>query len=229
MIPRIVHVDDVAARAAELFVESLLASVRARDRFTVCLAGGGTPLPAYQRLAQRSDLPWDRVHAYLGDERFVPETDAASNFGSIRSTLLDHVPIPTDQVHPWPILADPEASVAAYARLLDETMGGRPFDLTLLGLGADGHTAGIFPHTGKTDADTAAVASRPDGVDHARLSMTPRRLSESRTVAFLVTGDEKRAALEALVAADGEREAIPARAIAAMDRLWVLTDLDLET
>lgn len=225
MIPRVERVDDVAERAAELFVETLLASVRERDRFIVCLAGGRTPLPTYRRLAERADLPWDRVHVFVGDERFVSDTHPDSNFGSIRGALLDHVPVPAGQVHPWPILADPEASVAAYATVLDETLGGRPFDLTLLGLGADGHTAGIFPHAGKTDAKTAAVASRPDGDGHPRLSLTPRRLSESRTVVFLVSGEEKRDALQALLASDDEPETVPARAVAATDRLLVLTDL----
>lgn len=227
MIPRIERVDDIAAHAAELFQETMLESVRERDTFAVALAGGTTPLPLYRRLAARADLPWDRARVFIGDERFVPADHADSNFGSIRSALLDHVPVDPDRVHPWPIQAEPEASADAYAAVLDQELAGAPFDLVLLGLGTDGHTAGIFPGTGTVHSHAATVASRPDGAEHPRLSMTPRRLSESRVAAFLVSGDDKRDALAGLLAEDGDREALPARAIAALERLVVITDLDV--
>lgn len=202
-------------------------SVRERGTFRVALSGGTTPVPLYRRLAARGDLPWDRSRIFLGDERFVPQNHVDSNFASVRSALLDHVPVDPDLVHPWPIAADPEASAEAYARILDRELGGAPFDLVLLGLGADGHTAGIFPGTGVADSHDATVATHPDGVDHPRLSLTPRRLSESRVTAFLVSGSEKQRALEALLAHDGDRDTVPARAIAARERLLVLTDLDV--
>ena len=225
MIPTVQNVDDVPARAAELFEECLLDAVRDRGRFTAALPGGGTPRPMYRLLAHRPDLPWNRVHVFVGDERFVPDTHADSNFGAIRRLLLDHVPIPPDHVYPWPILETPEESAEAYAATLDRTLRGEPLDLSLLGLGPDGHTAGIFPGTGSAESGAATLAARPVGQEHARLSMTPRRLGESRVAAFLVSGAEKREALEALLADEGNRERHPARAIAAVERLLVITDL----
>lgn len=218
--------DDVAERIERLFADTLLEAVRERGRFTVTLPGGRTPQPAYRRLSERADLPWDRVHVFVGDERFVSETHGDSNFGMLREVLLDHVPVPTDQVHPWPILETPEASAEAYAATLEATVRGQPFDLTLLGLGTDGHTAGIFPGTGTAGSNASTVASSPRGAQHARLSLTPRRLSESRTVAFLVTGEDKRPALDDLLSGEGDRERHPARAIAAIERLLIVTDLD---
>lgn len=225
MEPTVEHVDDVTARAGALFMETMLASVRERGRFATALSGGSTPLPLYRHLASRPDLPWDHAHVYLGDERFVPDTHEDSNFRAIRRALLEHVPIPPDHVHPWPIEEDPAASAEAYRTVLDETLGGEPFDLTLLGLGTDGHTAGIFPGTDGIRASAATTWSDPTGVEHRRLSLTPRRLSESRTVAFLVSGDDKRAALDRLLAADGDRDRTPARAITALERLLVITDI----
>jgi 6-phosphogluconolactonase len=225
MEPTVEHVEDVAARAAALFTETMLASVRERGRFTTTLSGGSTPLPLYRLLAARPDLPWDRAHICIGDERFVTDTHEDSNFRAIRGALLDHVPVPPDQVHPWPIEGDPARSAEAYREILDETLKGQPFDLTLLGLGTDGHTAGIFPDTADIRASTATTWSEPSGVEHRRLSLTPRRLSESRTVAFLVSGEEKRAALDSLLAAEGARERTPARAITALERLLVITDV----
>ena len=225
MIPTVQIVGDVPARAAELFGDCLLGAVRDRGRFTTALPGGGTPRPMYRLLADRPDLPWDRAHVFVGDERFVPEVHPDSNFGAIRDLLLDHVPIPADHVHPWPILEEPESSAEAYAATLDSTLRGMPLDLVLLGLGRDGHTAGIFPGTGKAGSGAATVVSRPEGQEHTRLSMTPRRLAESRVVAFLVAGAEKREALDALLADEGDRERYPGRAIAALEQLLVITDL----
>lgn len=202
----------------------MLASVRERDAFHLVLSGGTTPLPAYRRLAARPDLPWDRVHLWIGDERFVPDHHPDSNFRSIREHLLHHVPVDPDRVHPWPVLETPEESARAYGGAVQRELTAKPFDLVLLGLGADGHTAGIFPGTRTVASNETAVASRPADTKHARLSLSPRRLSEARTVAFLVAGEEKRPALEALIAVEGKREASPARAIAAIERLLVLAD-----
>ena len=228
MIPHIERVDDIAAHVAELFETTMRESVRERGSFVVALPGGTTPIPLYRRLATRGDLPWARAQVFVGDERFVPQHHVDSNFASIRSALLDHVPVDPERVHPWPIEDQPETSAAAYARVLDRELGGAPFDLVLLGLGADGHTAGIFPGAGTVDSHAATVASQPEGTKHPRLSMTPRRLSESRVVAFLVSGDAKRSALADLLAEDGDRERHPARAVAAQDRLLVITDLDVD-
>lgn len=172
-------------------------------------------------------MPWERIHLYWGDERFVPHDHADSNYGAAREALLDHIGIPAGNVHPWPILDSAEASAEAYSDVLQSTMGlGAEFDLTLLGLGADGHTASLFPGTGSLSARGLTVASRPAGASSPRLSLTAPALSNSRTVMFLVSGEEKRAALADLLAQEvtgpGEK---PARAISANSELLLVSDL----
>ena len=228
MIPEVQSVDDIHEHAEDLFQQIMRDSVRERGAFRVALSGGSTPIPLYRRLATRGDLPWERTHVFVGDERFVPQHHVDSNIASIRTALLDHVPVAPEHVHPWPIEAEPEGSATSYAEILDRELAGAPFDLVLLGLGEDGHTAGIFPGTGTVDSHAATVASTPAGTKHPRLSMSPRRLSEARTVVFLVSGDAKRTALADLLADEGDRERHPARAIAAHEQLLVITDLDLE-
>jgi 6-phosphogluconolactonase len=204
-------------------------AVQARGRCLLVLSGGSTPLALYRLLAREPGLPWEDITLFWGDERFVPPEHPSSNAGAALDALVNQVPIPRGQVHPWPILADPEASAAAYARLLVEIAGEEPtFDVTLLGLGSDCHTASLFPGTGAIHAGGLTVASRPAVATEPRLSLTPSALSRSRTVLFLVSGGEKRLALADLLATEGDPERCPARAIGALDRLLVVTDQQLD-
>jgi 6-phosphogluconolactonase len=219
---------DPVAYAAELITDAAARAVAARGRFLMVLSGGGTPVPLYRRLAELPGIPWRQVHVFWGDERFVPSDDAQSNQRSVRDSLLSHVAIPAEQVHPWPILDSPTASAAAYAAELTRAAGDPPeFDFTLLGLGADCHTASLFPGTGAHLAAGLTVASRPPSVDQDRLSLTAGALGRSRTTMFLVTGCEKRAALAGLLAENGDQDTCPARAIEARERLLLLTDQPL--
>ncbi len=220
------HVDDVPRAAAELFEEVMRASVEARGRFVVTLSGGSTPLPCYRQLASRRGLPWRHTWVTWGDERFVPHDHPDSNAGAARKALLDSVPVPEAQVLAWPYLETPEASAELHAARLREALGGEPvFDLSLLGLGADGHTASLFPGTGSALRDELTLSVRPSVTAQARLSLSAPALSRSRVVAFLVEGEGKRTALEATLAGEGDLDRYPARAISALERLWVLTDL----
>ncbi len=223
----IIHVPDVPAAALELFEQAMVTSVTASGRFVVALSGGSTPLPLYRALAERAELPWRQTWVFWGDERFVPRDHPDSNAGTAIAAFLADVPVPTEQLFPWPHLDGPEASAAAYARDLERVLGEHGgFDLTLLGLGADGHTASLFPGTGAALRDEPTLVVRPPG-ERVRLSLGAGLLSRSRTVAFLVEGENKRAALEATLAGDGDLDRYPARAIQARDRLVVITDLEL--
>lgn len=205
-------------------------SVAERGRCLLNLSGGSTPLALYRLLAQHPDLPWSDTHLFWGDERFVPVDHLDSNAGSAQQVLVERVPVPASQVYPWPILDTPENSAKAYEALLGRTAGTPPlFDITLLGLGNDCHTAGLFPGSGSMSAPGLTVHSRPPGTTRARLSLTAGALSRSRLVIFLVTGNEKREALAALLAKEGDPERCPARAISALERLLVVTDLGLES
>jgi 6-phosphogluconolactonase len=228
-------VADPAAAALPLVEAIVVGAVAERGRAVVALPGGSSPLPLFRLLAA-ADLPWDRLWVTFGDERFVPLNHEHSNAGAALAAWLDHVPIPRQQVLTWPILADPAESAYEYRRAVEAALGAFPtFDLNLLGLGDDGHTASLFPGTGAvllagpTLAVTAPDYAAPGGW---RLSMSAAALSDSREVIFLVVGANKAPALErtfgaAALAAprdDSTLDAHPARAITARDRLTVITD-----
>ncbi|MDZ7707645.1 MAG: 6-phosphogluconolactonase [Trueperaceae bacterium] len=159
-------VPDVASAVAADLADAVAAAVRQRGRAVLCLAGGSTPLPAYRVLARRGDLPWRQVWIAWGDERDVPPEHEDRNERAAREALLDHVPVPEDQILAWPWVqdADPHDEAQAYERSLRRTLGdprSAPwFDVTLLGLGADAHTASLFPGSGATRAAGAATAVR---------------------------------------------------------------------
>ncbi len=194
----------LAATAASWTAEAIATAVRERGACFLALAGGETPRSCYQRLAQppyRGGLPWHAVHVFWSDERRVPLDDLASNYAMARQTLLDHVPVPAMQIHP---LHDPEhdgekAAAAAAASLLQlprDGAGWPRFDLVLLGLGEDGHTASLFPGDPALEEPRAwvraVIASKPPP---ERLTFTLPLINAARSVLFLVQGAGKREAL----------------------------------
>ncbi|HZJ08530.1 MAG TPA: 6-phosphogluconolactonase [Trueperaceae bacterium] len=249
--PRFEVVADVTAAATEAISACVVEAVRSRGRAVLCLSGGSTPLPVYRRLAERTELPWEHVLFAWGDERWVPHDHPDSNFNAAREALLDHLPVPGEQVLAWPYGDDPDAAARAYAaalaaRLGTPAAGQALFDLNLLGLGADAHTASLFPGTGAALRSEVAFATQVPGVGW-RLTLSAPTLSSSRTVLFLVAGEGKRAALAATwptawhelgVATDGAAapaaaatrpaaasvDSYPARAVTAIDDLVVVTD-----
>jgi 6-phosphogluconolactonase len=219
-------VPDVATAAAEL-VAAEIERATERGRCTLNLSGGTTPLAMFRLLAERTHLPWERVWIVWGDERYVAFDDERSNRRAAHEALLDRVPIPPEQILPWPTeLATPELAADRFTAELDRVAPGPVrFDLTLLGLGSDAHTASLFPGTGAALATGTTVVVRPAGSDTVRLSMTAATLSSSRTVAFLVAGEAKRSALEATLSGEGQVDRYPARAIRPDRRVWI-TDLE---
>lgn len=224
-----VRTADVAGSALKLLRTEMERAADERRAFRLNLSGGSTPLELYRRLAGYSgELPWERVELFWGDERFVPYAHADSNFGAARQTLLQGVPLPPERAHPWPILDTAEASAEAYASELGRLLGDMPglphFDLTLLGLGGDCHTASLFPGSDSAQASGWTVATRAPASGGERLSMTAEALSSSRIVLFLVSGPGKREALAKLLAPSGSDRDCPARSISAHERLLLLTD-----
>lgn len=197
--------------AAELIVQVAQARDAVAGNFTLVLAGGSTPAGLYRLLAQepfRRQIAWERVWVVWGDERYVAPDDAESNYRLARETFLDSVPIPLGQVFPVPTHgADPSEAAQAYShtvrRVLD-TSGGL-FDMVLLGLGPDGHTASLFPHHPALDLDddqetlVVAVADAPKPPPW-RISLTAHALNRARQVLFLVSGAEKADAVYEVVA-----------------------------
>ena len=225
----VITTSEPATAAEEIVANTLTAAVAERGRCLIALSGGRTPLALYRLLAERRDLPWEDVELYWGDERFVPYEHPDSNAGAAQATLVSRLPIPEEQVHRWPILESAAASAEAYESILTATTGQVPvFDLNLLGIGADCHTASLFPQAEVLNLPGVTVATRAPN-DQERLSLTVPALSNSRVVLFLVTGEEKRAALLQLLADDGDSRICPAQAISALDRLAVVTDLYVST
>ena len=198
-----------AAHVANWFAELVNAANRP---VRVALCGGNTPRALYTLLGSpeyRARVAWDRVHLYWGDERFVSHDDRHSNYRMVKETLLAYAPIPADQIHPMPVVGYPEDAAQTYQLILHRAYGAdlldsdRPlFDVNLLGLGADGHTASLLPSQPVLQEQTRWVAAVPRGRDHSRLTLTYPALESSRVTAFLVTGIEKTAAVQRARAAD---------------------------
>lgn len=220
---------DLTATAVELFRAAMLSAVHERGEFTVALSGGSTPLPLFRKLARQPDLPWRHTRVFWGDERFLPHAHPDSNYRNARATLLDRVPLEPDRVHPWPEPApgiDLAAAAAAYAQTISSTLGPEGlFDLQLLGLGSDAHTASLYPGDPALHVTGLTATAQPAGIRYPRLTLTPGTLSRSRTVLFLVAGEHKRQALQATQACSEPHEDCPASFISALRRRIVLTDL----
>jgi 6-phosphogluconolactonase len=199
----------LAHRGAE-WITGLAAE--SRGRFAVCLSGGSTPRRLYQLLAQppfRDRIPWGRVHWFWGDERFVAWDHPDSNFGMARTALLAQIPVAADQIHGIDTTGTPEAAARGYERLLKTGYGAetldpaRPlFDLVLLGLGPDGHTASLFPGTKVLDERRRWAAEVVGAKPEARITLTYPALESSRHTAFLVAGPDKREILARVLSGD---------------------------
>ncbi len=195
--------NDVARAAAEWMVATLTAR---EGRLAVALSGGSTPKLLYTLLATdefASRMPWDRIHWFWGDERFVPPDDKASNYRMVRDAMLSHIPAPPEQVHPVPTVGlSPEQAAADYASTLQGFHGGdltRPmFDIVLLGLGTNGHFASLFPGTPSLEERTAWACSVTPAGEPTRITLTYPVLESCRHAAFLVVGADKRDALAAV-------------------------------
>jgi 6-phosphogluconolactonase len=196
--------DDLAARAANLFIQEAVAAITARGRFTVALSGGSTPEKMYTLLAapdRQSQVDWDRVYVFFGDERAVPADDPRSNFGMAQRTLLAGGAITADHVFPVPTEGRSAAEAASeYAAILSRFFGlpadGPPpaFDLILLGLGDDGHTASLFPGKPALQVRDAWVTSSSPGVlppPVNRVTFTFPILNAARHAVFLAAGEKK--------------------------------------
>ena len=215
---------------AEALVSLARAGVAARGGYRIALAGGSTPTTLYRLLATefRDQVPWSQVHCFWGDERYVPPADPRSNAGRARAALLDHLPIPASQVHPMETdHPDPATAARAYEAVLRQHLPDRgpAFDLTLLGLGSDGHTASLFPGTpALEEGERRVVATRVPADPPDRLTLTLPLLNRSRVVFFLVSGAAKGPAVAAILRdRDAAAARYPAARIRPRERLcWFL-------
>lgn len=206
--------------AAEIFALAAEQAIASQGRFSVLLSGGETPCRAYQLLSQEplcSRIPWQGVHLFWGDERCVAATDPASNALMVRRALLDRVPIPEKQIHPIACGTEPEVAAARYEALVRAHFphGSARFDLALLGLGEDGHTASLFPDSPSLDEQEQWVAAtRKKGEEIMRISLTPPALNQAELVVFLVSGAHKASVLQRVLEGPSIPRLLPAQLIA---------------
>jgi 6-phosphogluconolactonase len=222
--------------AARQFVEIAAGAVARTGAFSVALAGGSTPRGLYELLAGDPVLsgavPWDRTHVFFGDERQVPPEDSQSNYGMARETLLSKVPVPPAHVHRiLGELPDTSRAAAEYEKTLAAHFQLSPsefprFDLTLLGLGPEGHTASLFPGTqALEETSRLAVSTWVDTLQAHRVTLTVPVFNAASNVVFLVAGKDKAPALKAVLEGPALVSLLPAQLIRpASGRLIVFAD-----
>jgi len=203
----------VAREAAERIVNLARMAASARGRFSVALSGGSTPGVLYRLLAEdpyREQMPWDAVHLFWSDERCVPPDHSGSNYRLVDETLISRAPILPDNVHRVHGELEPQAAARAYESTLVDFFCGphARFDLVLLGLGRDGHTASLFPGSAALEERerlaVAAEATYEDRPAH-RVTLSLPAINSAREVMFLVTGRDKAAIARAVLEEPGER------------------------
>ncbi len=205
--------------AAELFVELAVENTRQHKPFHVALAGGSTPRQMYQRLSVPplcDRVDWSKVHVFFGDERCVPPDDPQSNVRMARESLLDQVPIPASQIYPIDGTLDAQVAAVAYERqlraVLPETRPG--LDLVLLGMGDDGHTASLFPHSDALRAvDRWVAAGFNPEQQMPRVTLTAAFINGAAHVAFLVVGAAKANVLYEVLRGDHDPHRLPSQFI----------------
>ena len=225
--------EQVAAAAAELFVDTAAESISARERFRVVLSGGSTPRRAYQLLATEPfarRVDWEKVEFFWGDERYVPAADPDSNYRLAAETLLQRVPAPSFNIHRVPTeVSPPSAAAFAYESSIRQSFGEAQstphFDLIFLGLGTNGHTASLFPHSpALQETSHLVLADFVSEVNAWRITMTAPLLNRGRTVAFLINGQKKADVFREVVLGPRDPQHLPAQLIAPQGHLLWLAD-----
>ena len=215
-------------RSLELTLDKIQAAIRDRGRCTIALSGGSTPKPLYEAIAAQH-LPWDKIHLFWGDERYVPADHPDSNQLMARRAWLDRVnipdanilPVPTEEPNP----ADAARKYEEHLTIFFQTPTGEfpVLDLILLGMGDDGHTASLFPHTEALKVtDRLITVGNKDGTP--RITFTAPLINKARCVMFVVAGDNKRPALSQVFAPIADDFTYPSRLIQPEGELWWLLD-----
>jgi 6-phosphogluconolactonase len=211
--------DEMSVRAAEATVGTIKDAVRASGRCSLVLSGGHTPRTLYSLLASQfqEQVPWEHVHVFWGDERYVPAGDSQNNYRMAKEALLDHVPCPAGNVHPMPThFTTVDLAARAYeATLKNYFHSDWPrFDLVLLGLGEDGHTASLFPRSAALAETTRwVVAVQAAAEPPLRLTLTLPAITRASAVYFLVAGANKAPTLHRILSGTSDSDAYPAAGV----------------
>lgn len=214
----------LARHAAQYFLEMASEAIAARGRARIAISGGSTPKATFQLLADgnepwRARMPWDNLDLFWVDERCVPPDDNDSNFRMTREFLLDHVPLRPEQIHRIEGELEPEAAAARYESELRNCfrLEGAEiprFDLIELGMGPDGHTASLFPHTEAIhELSRLAVANHVRNKDAWRVTLTWPVINNASSVFFLIAGEDKAAVLKEVLMGPHDPERLPSQLI----------------
>jgi 6-phosphogluconolactonase len=224
----------VAKAAAQLFTSAAVQAVASRGLARIAISGGTTPKAMFELLAAQpfvAQVPWDRLDLYWVDERCVPPDNAESNYRMTREALLLKVPLPAEHIHRIEGELEPEVAAARYESTIRNTFkleGAETptFDLILLGMGEDGHTASLFPHTeGLNDLSHIAIANHVPQKDTWRITLTWPVINQGREVAFLIEGKGKAQVLHDVFLGPYQPETFPSQIIRpANGRMILLLD-----
>ncbi|HVN93153.1 MAG TPA: 6-phosphogluconolactonase [Terracidiphilus sp.] len=223
----------LARRAAGLFVEQALEAVAARGVARIAISGGSTPKAAFSTLGEQGEefrerMPWDKLDLWWVDERCVPPDDTDSNYRMTRAALLDHVPLKPEQIHRIEGEREPDDAAASYEADLKKTFAltgaDLPrFDLIQLGMGPDGHTASLFPHTDALGVtDRLATANYVEKLDTWRITLTRPVINHARHVFFLIAGPDKAMILNQVMEGPLDPERLPSQFIAPSNGILTL-------
>jgi 6-phosphogluconolactonase len=216
-------IDELATALSREFAEIATKSILEKNEFAFVLAGGETPKAVYRRLAAdySNALAWEKVMFFLGDERYLPHTSPQSNFRMARETLLNHLPIDEKNIFPIPThFRRPEDAAADYEKTLRSKFQGQwpRFDLVLLGLGADCHTASLFPGSPALQEKSKWVAVSESPVEpKTRLTLTFPAINHAANVFLIVTGEKKAAALLDVLSGHMDVDSCPAAGVKPID------------
>jgi 6-phosphogluconolactonase len=232
-VRRLATPQDLFQAAAEEVIAAATDAIAERGRFTIALSGGSTPRSLFTLIAAnaKSSLPWEKMFFFWGDERHVPPTDADSNYRMAEETILSKVPVPPANIFRVPT-ENPDASAAAEAyeqalrKFFELAAGEFPrFDLILLGMGPDGHTASLFPETAALqEKSRLVVANWVEKLHTYRITLTLPVLNAARRVAFLVSGVDKASVLHEVLESNAPGEKYPSKLIKPSDGklIWFL-------
>lgn len=221
--------NELAALAAQRIVQAIQARLQASEHFSLVLSGGSTPESLYRRLAHLpiGEIDWARLHLFWGDERCAPPDHPDSNYQMTRRALLEHVRVPPEQIHRMRGELPPEEAARAYAKELAQFFGDGPpqFDLILLGMGADGHTASLFPHSqALKESKRWVVANHVSAQQSWRITLTVPAINTGREILFLVRGADKANTLQRVLEGPFQPDELPAQYIqpTTQPALWLV-------
>ena len=220
----------LARKGADLFVKTTRECISKKGQCLVALSGGSTPRAMHRLLAEgsyQSDISWRDINLCWVDDRMVPYDNPASNFGAAKKDFLDHVSIPSKQIHPMPADMPVQQAATKYQKeleaLFNDSIDFPSFDLVFLGIGQDGHTASLFPgHSALDEKEKWIVPVKGGDPDVHRLTMTLPLLNRSRVIVFLASGTAKASVLKKIL--ENQRAGLPAQGIAPKggSLIWLL-------